>query len=199
MAEKIHFSVGVEDLKRLQESLDEVSAKSVAQAHAMALTRAMTTGEAYAAKFFQESYPQVKQALIKKKYINQYINKKSSKVEDIVGVLEISGRGMSLENLGAKKTKTGARYKGAGHTVEVKGAFFAKVYANNYGPHWWKRETNERFPVKFLYGPSPFTVFKFEKNQEAVAEIMRDRYLEEIPRQLNFYMQRAFNRLIGYK
>ena len=182
------------DLQKLQDSLDEISGKAVKQAHIRSLDRALNTGRSQAAKFYQESYSKVKQADVRDK-IRTYVNKKADRVENISGVLEILRRGFRLEKVGAKATKTGARYPGPNGMTEIEGAFFKKVYKSNYGPKWWKRKGKERFPLKFLWAPSPYTVFKFEKNQETISVFMRDKYLAETDANLKFYLTKAFIKL----
>ena len=188
------IDIDFKDLQKLQDSLDEVSGKAVKQAHVRSLDRALNTGRSQAAKFYQSSYSKVKQADVKDK-INTYVNRKTERVEDISGVLEIVRRGFRLEKVGARATKTGVRYQGPDGFTEIKGAFYAKVYKSNVGPNWWIRTGLERLPLKFLWAPSPYTVFKFDKNQETISIFMKDRYLEETDANLKFYLTKAFIKL----
>lgn len=188
------IEIDFSDLQKLQDSLDEVSGNAVKQAHVRSLNKALLLGRSQAAKFYQASYPKVKQADVKDR-IRTYVNSKSQRVEDVAGVLEILRRGFRLENVGAKATRDGVRYPGPNGLTEIKGAFYAKVFKSNVGKNWWKREGNERFPLKFLWAPSPYTVFKFEANQETISVFMKDRYLDETDVNLKFYLAKAFNKL----
>ena len=187
----LSLEINFSELQKLQDSLDELSGKAVKQAHIRSLDRALNTGRSQAAKFYQSSYPKVKQADVRDR-ISTYINKTSDKVENIGGVLEIKRRGFRLEKVGARKTSTGVRYPSPSGFTEIIGAFFVRAYKSNAGPNWWIRTGRERFPLKFLWAPSPYTVFKFEANQETISIFMRDKYLQETDAQLKFYLTKAF-------
>lgn len=190
------------ELEALKQKLGPELGYAVKSAYIQALRRALKSGESAVAKLYQESYSQVSQRFIKEKFVRTYANYSAKEIPDISAVLSVSGKGLFLEHLKPKKSAHGATYKAAGgKPVEVKGAFYAKVFSNNLSDHWWARVPGKyykgrRETVKLVYGPSPYTMYKFPENQKRIGDIMHATLMREIAPQLSYYLNRAAARIV---
>lgn len=184
------------ELTKLQQ-LFPALAKAVRSAYIRTLRRATSAGESAAAKIYQSSYKSVTQRLIKDKYIKIRGFFNEDDLEKIGAAVTISGGGVLLEYFKPKRTNSGVSYSASGKTVNIERGFYANVFKkSNKSPHWFRRTKKAvaqgtRFPVEFLWGPSPYTVFKYEKNSDQVAQKMLDTMNAELPRQLSYYMEKA--------
>jgi hypothetical protein len=197
--QSLPISVGFDtsELEKIQKAFPHM-AKAVRQAYIKALTRASKSGEVFAARRYRESYPSVPMRLLREKYIWSRISTKGENLNEIGGVLQIKGSGILLEYFKPKKTQRGVTwFSGFGPTREIRRSFYANVFKkSNKKEHWFRRtdkavETGKRFPVEFLFGPSPYSVFKYEEPREAMKNHIQDRILTEVQQGLGFYMEKA--------
>lgn len=186
----ISVAFDTSELTRLQQVFPEM-AKAVRQAYTRTLSRAAKSGELFAARRYRQSYPTVPQKLLRSKYIWSKLIAKSDDLSEIGAVLQIKGGGVLLEYFGAKKTERGVSWQSKDGRKEIKGGFYAWVFKkSNVKEHWFRRKGEDRFPVQFLWGPSPASVFRKDEPREEIQQHVRGRLLAEIPGQLSFYMEK---------
>jgi len=198
----IHIAFDTTELQNLQATFPAIG-KAVRLAYLASLRRAVQKGVSSTAKRFQSIFPGVSQREFKEVFLRSVVipDKDISKIS---GMIRVKGRHLFLERVKPKRTKTGVSYVSGGKTVEIKGAFFAKVFRNNKEPHWWRRDADRpvkdksgrvgRFKVKVLWGPSPYNVFANEANSGPVRDDMAATLERELDRQLGFYLNRAVAR-----
>lgn len=188
----IGISLDLTELQKLQ-NLFPALRTAIAQAVKRSLQRTVTAGAAQAARMYVEPYTRLKLSDVKNARFKASTKAPSDDVTTMAGVVSISGKGIALNLLKPKKTKTGAVVpKRFGKPWEIKGAFYAKVFKSNKGANWWKRQGKERFPLVLLTAKSPAYVFREgEKPNEKLKAFLKDRFLTEIGPNLGFYIDAA--------
>lgn len=185
------------ELEKIQNAFPNM-AKAVRQAYIKALRRAAKSGEVFAAKRYREVYPSVPLKLLREKYIWSRIRTEGEKLSEIGGILQIKGKGVLLEYFNAQKTATGVSWAARGGArKEITRGFYANVFKrSNKKEHWFRRtdkavEKRKRFPVEFLWGPSPYSVFKEQDPRTELQEHIQGRIMVEVQSALGFYMEKA--------
>ena len=147
---------------------------------------------------YRESYSTVPMWLLRRKYIWSRIKAAGESLNEIGGILQIKGKGVLLEYFGAKKSAKGVSWAAKGGTRrEISRGFFWNVFAkSNRTPHWFRRTgeavaARKRFPLEFLWGPSPYSVFKEQEPRDELQAHIQDRLNVEIGGALGFYMEKA--------
>lgn len=189
----VPISIGFDtsELTRLQELFPNM-AKAIRQAYTRSLSRTAKSGELFAARRYRASYPSVPLKVLRENYVWSRLIAKSDNLNEISAVLQVKGSGILLEYFKAKGTDKGVSWMSKDGRKEIKGGFYAFVFKKtNKGPHWFRRKQATRFPVEFLWGPSPATVFRKDEPQQEIKEHLRDRLLIEVNQQLGFYMEKA--------
>lgn len=185
----IQVTFDTSELQRLQRLFPEME-KAVRNAYVRTLKRATKSGEVFAGRRYRESYPSVPLRLLREKYLwsKVVLNDDIAKTG---AILQIKGGGVLLEHFKAKATKTGVSWQAKSGRLEIKGGFYAKVFSSNKEPHWFKRIERTRFPVRFLFGPSPASVFNKPEPQKELTDHILDRINTELPAQLSYYMNKV--------
>lgn len=185
------------ELEKVQAAFPAM-AKAVRQAYIKALRRAAKSGEVFAARRYRESYPSVPMKLLRSKYIWSRIKTEGEKLSEIGGVLQIKGKGVLLEYFKAKKSKKGVTWAAKGGTrKEIPRGFYWNVFAkSNKSPHWFRRadkavQEKARLPVEFLWGPSPYSVFKAQEPRDELRDHVQERIMVETQAALGFYLEKA--------
>jgi len=193
----ITVELDTSELQKIQTMFPHM-AKAVRQAYIKALRRAAKSGEVFAARRYRESYSTVPMRVLRQKYIWSRIKAAGESLNEIGGILQIKGKGVLLEYFGAKKSAKGVSWAAKGGTRhEISRGFFWNVFAkSNASPHWFRRTgeavaARKRFPVEFLWGPSPYSVFKEQEPRAELQAHVQDRLNVEIGGALGFYMEKA--------
>ena len=70
---------------------------------------------------------------------------------------------------------------------------YKPVYLWNLLPIY-VRKGKARSPVRMMFGPGIEALFKAQKNDEIMQQVVRDRFAAEFARNLKFYVKRMFRR-----
>ncbi len=188
----IGVSIDLSELGKLQNLFPAIRT-AIAQAVKRSLSRTVNAGASQAARMFVEAYTRLKLSDVKGARFKASVKAPSDDVTTMAGLVSISGKGIVLDKLKPKKTKTGVIVpKRFGKPWVIEGAFYAKVFKTNKGPSWWKREGKSRFPVILLTAKSPAYVFREkEKPNEKLRTYLRERFMTEIGPNLGFYVDAA--------
>ena len=199
--ESIKLSFGVDDLLALSDTFGKRLDPAIKSAYKASIKRALITGRAFAARIYKDSYPGAKVGEIKSKYIYQKTNFEGGSIQNYEASLYISERGVELTALGARKTRAGASFASQSGRSEVKSAFLARM-PNQSSEHWFIRKKIGddgkrvgRLPIKKVFGPAPYTVFKFDGPRDEVASEMADSLAKNLESQIPYYLSKELKGL----
>ena len=200
-------------LEGAEEAFAMCDHRTAQKAVAAALKRTADSGRSIGSDEIRKVYN------VRKSDVDQRIKVKAPQYDNLVAVIEISGRSMSLSYFGAKQLtssqilsrkgqsitskKISNRMRSAGplpqgvmvqikkgqDTVLLRNAFLAKMRNGHIGVY--RRVGNKRLPIA---EKNVISIASMAYNADVLPSVLdriRDRWLVEMPRQLDYYMRRG--------